>query len=84
MNTLSQAMSPALHVCSFPSPGFPQFLNQEPPRAQQLRLPVWPTVPHVLHTGPVVVLIGGARVTGLTVAVGVGMRASVTDQIVTD
>ena len=37
-----------------------------------------------MHTGPVVVLIGGARVTGLTVAVGVGMRASVTDQIVTD
>ena len=45
------ASTPSNHVCSkFESPGFPQFLNQAPPPAQQLSLPDLLLVPHLGHT----------------------------------
>ena len=41
-NLPSQAWTPSSHVYSkFRSPGLPHFLNQAPPRKQQLRLPVF-------------------------------------------
>ena len=47
-NVLSQAWMPSIHVWSTcVSPTSPQFLNQAPPRAQQLRLPNFLTVPHL-------------------------------------
>ena len=46
----SHAARPSIHVCSkFDSSGSPHFLNQAPPRAQQLRLPVLAMVPHLGH-----------------------------------
>ena len=40
INLRLHACLPSNHVCSkFELPGSPQFLNQEPPRAQQLGLP---------------------------------------------
>ena len=48
-----QAWMPSTHVWSnFLSPASPQFLNQAPPRAQQLRLPNSWVVPHLPHTLP--------------------------------
>ena len=35
----------------FEFPGLPQFLNQEPPRPQQLLFPDFPMVLHLRHTG---------------------------------
>ena len=47
---LLQACTPSTHVCSnFESPESPQFLNQEPPRAQQLSFPDFLMVPHLKH-----------------------------------
>ena len=49
---VSQAWMPSTHVCPrFALPALPQFLNQEPPRPQQLVLPDFPMVPHLGHTG---------------------------------
>ena len=49
-NLLVQACMPSPHVCSdVESPSSPHFLNQEPPRAQQLRLPDFLAVPHWGH-----------------------------------
>ena len=45
------ASKPSCHVCSrFALPAPPQLPNQEPPRAQQLRLPVFLMTPHVRHS----------------------------------
>ena len=42
---------PSVHVWSnFGSPASPQFMNQAPPRAQQLRLPDFLVIPHLRHT----------------------------------
>ena len=50
-NVHLQAWKPSAHVWStFVSPASPQFLNQEPPRAQQLRLPNFLVIPHLRHT----------------------------------
>ena len=38
-------------------PALPQFLNQEPPRPQQLALPDLPMVPHLRHTNLLVVVV---------------------------
>ena len=68
---LLQACTPSTHVCSnFKSPALPQFLNQAPPGAQQLRFPDFLTVPHLKHMGPV-------GVTAVVVAAGVNMQALV-------
>jgi len=53
----SHAWMPSSHVCSKFSE-FPHFLNQEPPGAQQLRLPDFVLVPHLGHTRPIAVVIG--------------------------
>ena len=54
---------PCVHVWSkFESPVFPHLLNQAPPRAQQLRLPEFLTVPHLVHMGLTVVVVGVAQV----------------------
>ena len=46
-----QAWMPSTHVWSnFLSPASPQFLNQAPPRAQQLSFPDFLVVPHLVHT----------------------------------
>ena len=38
---------PSTQVCSnLELPAFPQLLNQEPPKAQQVRMPVFLMVPH--------------------------------------
>ena len=45
-----QASMPSVHVWSTcVSPASPQFLNQAPPRAQQLRLPNFLVMPHLWH-----------------------------------
>ena len=45
------AWIPSYHVCGcFVLPPPPQFLNQEPPRPQQLILSDFPMVPHLGHT----------------------------------
>ena len=50
---LLQACTPSSHVWSkLESPSSPHFLNQEPPRAQQLSFPDFLLVPHLKHTGP--------------------------------
>ena len=46
----SQAKMPSSHVCSEFDSGFPHVLNQEPPRTQQLSLPVR-LVAHFEHLG---------------------------------
>ena len=52
---LLQAWMPSAHVCSnVESLESPHFLNQAPPRAQQLRLPDFLVVPHLGH--PVLLL----------------------------
>ncbi len=44
------ASMPSIHVwSSLESPASPQFLNQEPEGAQQLRLPDFFKVPHLAH-----------------------------------
>ena len=35
----------------------PQFLNQDPPRPQQLFLPDFPMVPHAGHAGMIVAVV---------------------------
>ena len=53
-----QALMPSYHVCSnFPLPPAPQLLNQEPPRPQQLILPDFRMVPHLEHSGLMVVVV---------------------------
>jgi len=57
-----QAWMPCDHVWSkFESLGFPQLLNQAPPRAQQLSLPEFLTIPHLAHTGPFAVVVGAVQ-----------------------
>ena len=56
-----QDWMPSYHVCStFALPALPQFLNQEPPRPQQLILPDFATVPHLEHMEPMVVVAAAA------------------------
>ena len=56
--TCLQACTPSTHVCSkFESPISPHFLNQEPPRPQQLSLPDFFMVVHLGHRGPIVVTL---------------------------
>ena len=58
-------------MCSnFESPFSPQFLNQEPPRAQQLSLPDFLMVPHLKHVRPVGVMV-------VVVAAGVDWHADI-------
>ena len=53
-----QAWMPSYHVWrSLKLPGLPQFLNQEPPRPQQLLLPDFPMMPHLGHTELMVVVV---------------------------
>ena len=53
----SQARKPSIHVCSTSAlSAAPQFLNQAPPAAQQLRLPDFLMLPHLEHTGLIVVV----------------------------
>ena len=62
-HVLSHARIPSVHVCSNPtSPGFPQLLNQLPPRAQHVGLPDF-LVAHLVHR------IGAAVVIVVTAAV---------------
>ena len=57
---------PSNHVCSnFESPEFPQFLNQTPPKAQQLSMPDFFMVPHFAHTGLGVIVLGGVVAAGI-------------------
>ena len=61
-NRVLHARMPSTHVCSrFELPALLHFLNQEPPRPQQLILPDLSTRPHLGHTGPIVVVtaVGG-------------------------
>ena len=52
------ACRPSYHVCwSLALPAPPQFLNQEPPRAQQLLFPDFEIVAHAWHVAPMVVVI---------------------------
>ena len=63
MNLLAQAWIPSDHVWSnFESPGLPHFLNQAPPRAQQLDLPDLrlPHLEHALEVVAIAVVVGGA------------------------
>ena len=53
-----QAWIPSYHVCcNFVLPAPPQFLNQEPPRPQQLILPDFAMVPHLLHIADAIVVV---------------------------
>ena len=53
VNLPGQAWMPSPHVCSkLVSPRAPQFLNQAPPRAQQLYLPDFGMIPHLGHAKP--------------------------------
>ena len=73
-NVLLQAWMPSAHVCSnIESLESPHFLNQAPPRAQQLRLPDFLVVPHLGHP----VLLLGADVLVVVSAVPVVVSASV-------
>ena len=56
------ARMPACHVCSA-FPALPQFPNQEPLRAQQLRFPDFPMVPHLRQRGLMVVTVVTAGIT---------------------
>ena len=57
-NRILQARMPSYHVCSrLELPALPQFLNQEPPRPQQLRLPDFSMVPHLKHNKLLVVVV---------------------------
>ena len=70
-----QAWMPCAHVWpKFESPGFPHLLNQVPPRAQQLRLPEFLMVLHLVHTGLTVTMVSVA-------AVGVVMDCGVPDWV---
>ena len=60
-----QAAMPSIHVCSA-SPLPPHLLNQEPPEAQQLRLPDFVKVPHLEHV-TVVDIMPVARIIGMTI-----------------
>ena len=52
------ACRPSYHVCwSLALPAPPQFLNQEPPRAQQLLFPDFEIVAHSWHSVPTVVVV---------------------------
>ena len=52
------ACMPSYHVCwSLALPAPPQFLNQEPPRAQQLIFPDFEIVAHSRHALPMVVVV---------------------------
>ena len=54
-----QASMPSAHVWSnFGSPASPQFLNQAPPRAQQLCLPDFLVIPHLVQVSMLVVRDG--------------------------
>ena len=50
VTSLLHACMPSIHVLlKLESPSSPHFLNQAPPRAQQLGLPDCLTVPHLGH-----------------------------------
>ena len=56
------ALMPSTHVWSkFGSPGCPHFVNQAPPRAQQLGMPDFLEIPHLGHGRLVVTVITGVR-----------------------
>ena len=56
------AWMPSRHVRSLPAP--PQFLNQEPPRPQQLILPDFAMAPHLEHKELIVVAVAGVHMCG--------------------
>ena len=58
-NRVLQAWMPSYHVWSsfLTLPALPQFLNQEPPRPQQLNLPDFPMTAHPGHTELIVVVL---------------------------
>ena len=56
-----QAWMPSYHVRSTSAlPALPQFLNQEPPRPQQLVLPDFLIVPHLGHTELAMVVVAAS------------------------
>ena len=66
-----QARMPSYHVWrSFALPALPQFLNQEPPRPQQLFLPDFAMVPHLGHAELMVVVVAA----GVQYSMGIGQR----------
>ena len=77
MSLPSHVSMPSPQVWSkLESPALPHFPNQEPPRAQQLRLPDFLTAPHLGHTAVLVAVMDGsaaavAVVMGGVVAAGV-------------
>ena len=56
-----QVWMPSYHVWSrFVFPELPQFPNQEPPRPQQLIFPDFSMVPHLRHSGLMVVVVAAS------------------------
>ena len=56
-----QASMPSYHVWRyFLLPPLPQFLNQEPPRPQQLALPDFSMTPHLWHMNPLGIVVAVA------------------------
>ena len=65
-----QARMPSYHVCSsLALPAVPHFLNQEPPRPQQLIFPDFAMAPHLGHAGLVVVIVMAASIYAMWVFV---------------
>ena len=63
VNSLLHAEMPSFHVCSkLESPVFPHLSSQAPPSAQQLGLPVFLRVPHLLHVLEGIVVAAAAVV----------------------
>ena len=69
VNSLLQAFTPSVQVCSNFELSAPHFLNQAPPPMQQLTFPEFLFVPHLGHMGVI------AFVTTGVFAANMGMRA---------
>ena len=71
LNLRLQAATPSNHLwLTFLLRAPPQFLNQAPPRAQQLFLPDFPNVPHIGHIiGLVIVEVMAEVLTDVVVGV---------------
>ena len=67
----AQARMPSAHVWSKVwSPSSPQFLNQEPPRAQQLSFPDFLFLPHCRHLLLLLLNADGSVTTSISMGVG--------------
>ena len=74
-----QASTPSNHVCCFAPPGSPQFPNQLPFLAQQLRMPFFRMVPHWGHK----LLVDGVVVVGKVVVGVVVVDGAAVDTVAT-